>query len=1319
MQNKFLLTFTLFVAYASIALAATGDSCTNAQTITVDLNSTPRIDFSVTPFTPPANSLNAVSGFTQDPCKYPGSADPDQSANKVYWFKWAPSADTLASMELTNANRSYYYTERVLIISTNGVAPCTNNVNWNCEGQILNECQGYTSTVGGNSVQPAAYNFRQGRTYYFLVNTVNDTAAQLFFALVHKIQIYGQNFESIATGNLPSGWSRNSSSLYGGWNVSSVPQANSLNINFSQVDPNPVGGVGSKILYLNPQKNLPLTEAQCQNTTNFKYCNHTFDSITTDAFSLATYSSAQLLFSTYFYNGATGINTNGQIYGQILASIDSGATYTLVHDMISLSSGNPSSPFWYTESIDLSAYGTEASVMIKFVFGTMNGYTFPQLGWLIDNIQVIPATTYDMCDDGYACTNHICLTTGTGLKGCQAVANDSYCSAGSVSCIENVCLPSNSTADADGCVASPIPNFCDDGRSCTEDTCSQTGANATTGCTNAERNSLCDDHRGCTVNYCTNLDNEYADLAGADGCAFIQQCDDLVDCTDDSCENSTTGEDKCLHTINFQRCDDNIDCTYELTCDPEQAGYDKVTGCIRIPMHEWCDDNDPCTIDTCEASLNMTNSCVNTNVTCDDCLACTTDYCVDGACEHEPDNDACTDHFDCTVDICDESLGKCTNTPNDTYCEYFGDLCSHHYCRPWASTDGSGCVSVAKVCDDQIHCSENYCDELTGDCIFVANDTKCIDESSCTDDSCDLDLGKCVNKPNSANCDDQDSCTVDFCSMNGTCDAFAIDCQDEVLCSDDWCEGGSCQHYFNNSRCDDGFDCTSDVCDESLGKCTNNPSDLYCTERGNPCYIHYCNVESSPDATGCYSVPKDCSDAITCTYDYCDELTGECHHVANDSFCDDGHECTDDVCDIGLGRCTNFANNVNCEDGDVCTEKDICGDDGECHYVPLYCNDQIYCTVDFCDSNTVEGCQFVANDSLCDDGNDCTDDYCSVELGRCVNIPMNSWCPGRSSCESGVCSLEAAGCVYESHDNWCDDLVGCTLDVCNGPEGCDHVARNSLCDDGIGCTDNVCNGTGCQYIVHNEWCADGIECTDDICSTTEDCLNPVIENFCNDNINCTMDTCSPTEDCQYTPVNSWCSDGVGCTVDTCVPDDAEGNFCHNTAEASLCEDGFSCSSHVCDLDAGCQTNYTSCPWYDRTLDDKNCINCMSASGQIVQTHYEDGTGAMGFVTLNGDSNTLEQQMTLTPGGSVVIGGDQNQIPIAKSDGLVVGTNMRIVPHDVDFEVPACNEIRRGSFVVVQEQFACGDEVCHQDVVKICVKDAEYHYVTLNTQPQTN
>jgi len=188
MQNKFLLTFTLFVAYASIALAATGDSCTNAQTITVDLNSTPRIDFSVTPFTPPANSLNAVSGFTQDPCKYPGSADPDQSANKVYWFKWAPSADTLASMELTNANRSYYYTERVLIISTNGVAPCTNNVNWNCEGQILNECQGYTSTVGGNSVQPAAYNFRQGRTYYFLVNTVNDTAAQLFFALVHKIQ---------------------------------------------------------------------------------------------------------------------------------------------------------------------------------------------------------------------------------------------------------------------------------------------------------------------------------------------------------------------------------------------------------------------------------------------------------------------------------------------------------------------------------------------------------------------------------------------------------------------------------------------------------------------------------------------------------------------------------------------------------------------------------------------------------------------------------------------------------------------------------------------------------------------------------------------------------------------------------------------------------------------------------------------------------------------------------------------------------------------------------------------------------------------------
>lgn len=1315
---KLFLTLTVFIAYAY----AVGETCELAETLNAadlntDLNNVglgyKEFTFSATGTTPASTSYGFLTSIQGGNCF--------ASPQKGYWFKWSPTQTVFATIELTTAteNDRTYDSKLVIysILSSEPANQCQETNKLSCEGNIRDMCQGYP-------VKAPTYKFFSGRTYYFFVNTevTGATYSDFYVSFIKRAFVFQENFEDRAVNQLPTDWTSVSSSQYGGWKVNNAAGASAGDINFQNVDASPVGGIGNRMLYINPFQNGPLTPSNCVQDANLAACNQSINYVTTKGYDLTAEEDYELLFDSYFFNGYTGSQQTIRIIGDLLASTDNGATFSLVYTMPNISATYNK---FVTQRIPLHEYVGESNVMFRFLYKGL--VSPPNFGWAIDNIAIVPKIDSDMCEDDLACTYHTCSIAGsnTDPRGCKKHDNDTYCEVGQPTCVLSEC--GAGPANNDGCVWTNRPSECNDHLSCTDDTCN-THANADpiTGCYNEEDDTQCTDGKGCTLDKCANKDNKLSleniwdgpvsDGGTGTGCIFIPDCDDGVKCTDDSCEKAFNNEEKCLHTINLQLCDDNIDCTYELTCDPEQPGYDKlISGCIRVPMNEWCDDNDPCTIDTCEPSLNMTNSCVNTNVTCDDCLQCTFDYCVDGACEHEPIHDMCDDHFDCTVDVCDESLGKCTNNPNDTYCEYFGDLCSHHYCRPWASTDGSGCVAVAKVCDDEIACSEDYCNPLTGNCFFEPNNTKCEDTAECTNDECSLELGKCVNKPDSLNCNDGDSCTVDYCSMSGMCEAYTIDCTDEVVCSDDSCVDGACVHNFNHTNCDDGFDCTVDKCDESLGKCTNNPDDSHCAAITDPCKIAYCNVESSADSTGCYFVEKDCADAITCTYDFCDELTGECHHVANDSFCDDGHECTVDLCDIELGKCTNFADNSRCEDGNGCTERDICGDDGECHYVDLYCNDQIYCTVDFCDPNTPELCQHVANNSLCDDGNDCTDDYCSVELGRCVNIPMDSWCPGRSECETGTCSLEAGACVYESHDDICDDLVGCTIDVCNGPEGCSRIARDSLCNDGLGCTEDICNGTGCQYIPHNNWCYDGIGCTEDICSTTDDCIITPQDNLCDDSINCTRDYCSATEDCINEEVDSWCSDGIGCTIDKCDKTNADGLYCSSERDNSLCEDGFQCSENTCEYDIGCVTNYTDCPWYDRTLDDKICIECMSSGAQIVQNHYQDGTGAMVFSTLASDTG-LQDRMVLTPSNNVIIGGDQDSIPVHKDDGLVVGTNMRIVPQQSGVVPPVCNEIRRGTIVVVQESYPCGEDECHRDVVQVCVLDSTYHYQTINTQP---
>jgi hypothetical protein len=71
-----------------------------------------------------------------------------------------------------------------------------------------------------------------------------------------------------------------------------------------------------------------------------------------------------------------------------------------------------------------------------------------------------------------------------------------------------------------------------------------------------------------------------------------------------------------------------------------------------------CDDEDPCTTDTCASG-----ACAFAPVPCDDGDACTTDACVGGACQHAPLE--CDDGADCTQDACTD--GACQHVVTATY----------------------------------------------------------------------------------------------------------------------------------------------------------------------------------------------------------------------------------------------------------------------------------------------------------------------------------------------------------------------------------------------------------------------------------------------------------------------------------------------------------------------------------------------------------------------------------------------------------------------------------------------------------------------------
>jgi hypothetical protein len=501
-----------------------------------------------------------------------------------------------------------------------------------------------------------------------------------------------------------------------------------------------------------------------------------------------------------------------------------------------------------------------------------------------------------VCDDGSACTDDLCKPTGE----CTFTPRTGACDADGSACT------ANDTCVEGKCKAGPVL-VCDDGNPCTDDVC-----DLAIGCTVTDNVAPCDaDGDGCTV----------GDVCQGGTCqaGALKACESGESCITGSCDKAT-GNCKFVLRPDGYACDDGSPCTADDSC----AATDTVTS-VCNGINVSCDDLNTCTSDSCDpasgckhANIDGTvcsdgNGCtdsetckggvclglaIDVTTTCDDQDPCTADSCLPAqGCVHDKagaSGVACNDGNPCTEgDLC--SQGECVSGQNNCKCVTDVDCV--------AQEDGNPCNGTL-FCDKN-EPAQSVCnvDKATVVVCDVSLNTQCQSVA------CSAVTGLCVvaQQPAGLGCDaDGSLCTVGDKCQDGACTPGSVQvCDDVNPCTDDSCDPkAGCEYVASTSPCDaDGNACTvADVC--SNGTCLVGKAKV--CDDGETCTKDSC--DSSNAACVFVPIPKSCDDANACTKgDACGVETASglytCVGGAAVS-CDDGNPCTIDSCDAVKG-CSN------------------------------------------------------------------------------------------------------------------------------------------------------------------------------------------------------------------------------------------------------------------------------------------------------------------------------------------------------------------------------------------------------------------------------
>ena len=495
------------------------------------------------------------------------------------------------------------------------------------------------------------------------------------------------------------------------------------------------------------------------------------------------------------------------------------------------------------------------------------------------------------------------------------------------------------------------------------------------------------------VEFPETCDNNIGTPASCDGCSTycqVENCNDSTPCTNDSCDPGLG----CRHqpVPSGTSCSDNNLCNGDEVCG----------GGICIPGHTLnCNDNNPCTADTCSPTLGCQHT-ISPGASCNDGNACTVnDSCsASGTCQPGVPR-VCDDSQECTTDTCNPASG-CVFTPRTGTCTDDGNTCTNDVCG------GGVCTHPAKPdtapCDDGAFCTVN--DACTAGSCTSGGARNCADTNGCTADSCDETNDVCVHDPT---------------PLNGTT------CSDGLFCNGaDTCSGGTCSGHVGNP-CAGGPDCQR-TCNEAADNCFD-PAGTACSDDGRVCTNDACNgsgvcnhpnkPENTPCEDGLFCTVSDvchggnctagparnCADTDTCTTDACDESIDTCTHTQPASCCGNGtvegtEEC-DDANQSNTDGCLTTCKNATCGDGFVRATVEEC-DQGAANSDLPNASCRTSCRRQGCGDGVVDNLR----GEQCDDSGTSSGDGCSA---RCfIEPPATAELIGGKGSEATDCALEFA-----------------------------------------------------------------------------------------------------------------------------------------------------------------------------------------------------------------------------------------------------------------------------------------------------------------------
>ncbi len=823
-------------------------------------------------------------------------------------------------------------------------------------------------------------------------------------------------------------------------------------------------------------------------------------------------------------------------------------------------------------------------------------------------------------DDGNPCTTDSC----NAISGVTHVPRTV-----GASCSNNDACDGVETCSASGsCVASSAPAL-DDSNPCTVDSCDPV---------QGVRHEPATAGLACSIGACTAV-GACNDAGSCVGGAPID-VDDGNPCTIDTCDEP--GGVKHTPAAAGTACSDGNACNGAETCSAQGACAAGTAPAI--------DDQNPCTIDSCDAVTGVLHAPAPLGQACDDATVCNGRETCNGAGACSPGAAPTVDDGnDCTADTCDPISGV-AHLPWQT-----GFPCADDdACNGEESCNGAGqCVAGAPpMVDDSNPCTADSCDPDRGaQHVPVAAGVVCSEATPCHAASACGASGQCLQgAPTSV--DDGNPCTADSCSVSagvvhapvaiGTSCSNGNACDGAEQCS----ASGSCVAGPPPTT-DDGNPCTADSCDATAGVVHAPVAAGTSCADGNLCNgAEVC----SEDGLCTSGSPLVTDDGNACTADACDPLQGVIHvPVAAGSSCSDGNPCNGaEACAVG-GLCV-ASDPPPLDDGNPCTA-DSCDPALGVRHIAVAagtsCADSNACNgVEIC---TAAGACVPGSPPLIDDGNPCTADSCSGGVVRHLPVTNGTSCSDGNLC-NGLEACSAGACVPGSLPVL-DDANPCTADACDPATG---SVTHTPAPNGTACDDsNVCNGHeacqagSCQTGVPLTL-DDGNPCTADSCSPTSGVTHQPVAagTACDDFTVCNgQETCSLGGQC-LAGVPLAVDDDNPCTIDSCS---AVGGVEHLPAPAGTsCSDGDACNGQEqCSASGACVT--TSPP----VLDDGNpCTvdTCSPGSGSVQHTPLPGGASCADGDLCNGNE-ICTGGGTCSP-GTPVLADDGNPCTVDSCDPLV-------------------------------------------------------------------